>query len=518
MGKYGKRLVTPDIERAHGHRLGCERLEHLAIGRVLLFLHRKGVARHERKFGAIEPDLIDAEIRGDVEIGHQPDVERQPDVDLIRRCRLETAQTGEPGGELPLVQDEPPVFLDHGRQRVDEDASAIAIDDDRMPVEGPYRASPDPHHSRNAEAAGEHRRMRYDGTAHADDAAELPVRHVGDTGKTDLVAEEDHVARILLCRTDVGYEVQEDAATDCPDVLGARPQIGIACLLEHPGVLGDRVAERAGRPVALAYPGDDVLDQVVLSEDQDVHVEYRARLVGQSALHPIAARAQRILRFMHGTPQVCFFMGDIVGHAVGHRIEICQRRRKNDAADRHTRRSGQALDQPDRSRRARIMGRDGAAQRRIAQRRGQLRADRDEEGDLVVGEHPLIDLLDDEHAHGLAEMDKWHRQKTGKLFFARLRKVAVARVFSRIREIDGLLARGDHSDDPFAGRQADLAHGIRVQPFGRHQHVLRRDPVADIDGTYVGAHRGLHLVHDDLQRLVQVARGVDALNDLLELG
>ena len=164
------------------------------------------------------------------------------------------------------------------------------------------------------------------------------------------------------------------------------------------------------------------------------------------------------------------------------------------------------------------MRRDGAAQGRIAQRRCELRADRDQEGDLVVGEHALRLLLHDEHAHGLAEMHERHRQKTGKLLLSGFREIAVAWVFGRIRKIDGLLARCDQSDDPFAGSHPNLAHRTRVQSFRRHQHVLRRGRVADVDGTHVGVHGGLHPMHDDLQRLVQVGRGVHALNDLLELG
>ena len=83
-GEIGQRLVAPDVERAHGHRLGCERLEHLAIDLVLLVLHRKGLARHERKLGAIEPDLVDAEVRGDVDVGQQSDVQPQSDVNIDR--------------------------------------------------------------------------------------------------------------------------------------------------------------------------------------------------------------------------------------------------------------------------------------------------------------------------------------------------------------------------------------------------------------------------------------------------
>ena len=103
------------------------------------------------------------------------------------------------------------------------------------------------------------------------------------------------------------------------------------------------------------------------------------------------------------------------------------------------------------------MRRDGAALRRVAQRRGELSADGDEESDLVVGKQSLLDLLDDQYAHGLAEMHERHSQKTGELLLARLREIAVTGMFSRIREIDGLLARGDQSDDPFAGGEANLS-------------------------------------------------------------
>ena len=85
--------------------------------------------------------------------------------------------------------DEPTIFLDHCGQGVDEDASSIAIDNDRLPVEGPDIAPPEPHHRRYPEAARENRRVRYDGAAQAYDASELSRRHVGDAGETDFLPE-----------------------------------------------------------------------------------------------------------------------------------------------------------------------------------------------------------------------------------------------------------------------------------------------------------------------------------------
>ena len=111
-------------------------------------------------------------------------------------------------------------------------------------------------------------------------------------------------------------------------------------------MLGNRVTERSGRPVALANSGDDILDQVVLSENQNVDVEYRARLVGQPALHAVGAGPQLLLRFPHGAPEVCFFLHRIVRDTVGHRIEIGEWRGKDDGADRHPRSARQALDSP----------------------------------------------------------------------------------------------------------------------------------------------------------------------------
>src|SRR5450755_2206381 len=102
------------------------------------------------------------------------------------------------------------------------------------------------------------------------------MRYVRDASETDLVTEKDCVARILLYRGDFGQNAQEDATTDRSDVLGARPQVGVLCLLEHLGVFGNRIPERPRRPVAAANFCDNILDQIILSEDQDVHVEYSA--------------------------------------------------------------------------------------------------------------------------------------------------------------------------------------------------------------------------------------------------
>ena len=92
-----------------------------------------------------------------------------------------------------------------------------------------------------------------------------------------------------------------------------------------------------------------------------------------------------------------------------------------------------------------------------------MRADRNQEGDLVFGEHALRFLLHDEHAHRLAEMHERYRQKPGKLLLSGFREIAIAWVFGRVRKVDWLLARCDQSDDPFAGGHPDLAHRARVQ-------------------------------------------------------
>ena len=225
-----------------------------------------------------------------------------------------------------------------------------------MTVEGSDVARSEAHHRRYSEATGENRRMRHHGAAQAHDAFELSGGHIRDAGEADLVAEQDRVARILLYRGDIGQQAQEDATTDRSDVLGARPQVGVLRLLEHLGVLGNRISQRPGRPVAAANSCDNVLDQIILSEDQDVDVEYRASLVRQPALHAIGTGAQFLLRFAHGSPEVCFFLRCIVGGAVGHRIEFCQRGGKDNVADRYPRGSRQPLNQSNGSGRARLMG------------------------------------------------------------------------------------------------------------------------------------------------------------------
>lgn len=84
-------LVAPDVERAHGYRFWCERLKNLAIDLVLLLFHRKSLTCHERKLGAIEPDLVDAEVCGDIHVGQQANVQPQSHMNLVSRRRLEIA-------------------------------------------------------------------------------------------------------------------------------------------------------------------------------------------------------------------------------------------------------------------------------------------------------------------------------------------------------------------------------------------------------------------------------------------
>ena len=106
---------------------------------------------------------------------------------------------------------------------------------------------------------------------------------------------------------------------------------------------------------------------------------------------------------------------------------------------------------------------------RVAQRRGELSADRHQEPHLLLGELAMQLVLHDEHAHGLAEVHERHREKAGEPLLTRFREIPVVRVLGRIREIDWLLPRCDPSDEPFVGRHPSPAHRPRVQSVRRRE-------------------------------------------------
>ena len=220
-------------------------------------------------------------------------------------------------------------------------------------------------------------------------------------------------------------------------------------------MLGDGVAQRRRRPVPGADSRDDVLDQVVLAEDEDVDVEDRAGLVGKVAVHPVGGGAKFLLRFAHGPAEARLLPGDVVGNVVGHRVEVGERRRQDDGADRHPGGPGQPLDEPDGTGRTRLAGRDGTAERRVAQGGRELRADGHQERDFVLREHPAPALLDHEHAHALAEVHERYREKAGKTAARPIPGRSGTSDARRVRDVDRLLARGDQPDDPFAGGHPD---------------------------------------------------------------
>ena len=119
-------------------------------------------------------------------------------MNTIGRHRLEIAQSGDFCGKLSFVLYEAPIFLDHGGQRVDENAATITVDNDRMTIQGSDIARSEPHYCRYSEFTGENSRMRDHGAAQAYDAFELSRWHVRDAGETDLVTEKYRLARILL--------------------------------------------------------------------------------------------------------------------------------------------------------------------------------------------------------------------------------------------------------------------------------------------------------------------------------
>ena len=56
------------------------------------------------------------------------------------------------------------------------------------------------------------------------------------------------MAPIVRYRDDIGQKTPENASPDPPDVLGAGPQVGVLCTLEHLGVLCVTAADTSRFP------------------------------------------------------------------------------------------------------------------------------------------------------------------------------------------------------------------------------------------------------------------------------
>ena len=143
-------LVAADVQRTHGHRLGGEGFELLAVDLALFFLAWKALAQHERNFRAVQADALGTAILGASNIGHETGVHAQRHGMAVGRDGFAHLVGIQPGHQLLLFADDVLVALAQHARGLHKDTAEIGIENHLGVVERGHRNVADANHGGNA--------------------------------------------------------------------------------------------------------------------------------------------------------------------------------------------------------------------------------------------------------------------------------------------------------------------------------------------------------------------------------
>ena len=292
-----QRLVRTDVNGADGHRQTAHVFHGAAVGgKLLLLAGQVPVATHEQKFAAKQahPDRAAGQSRrhvlGHFNIGHQLD-----HLTIARHRRgVEQARQPRPFGQvLGLLA---LVFGTHGRRRIDDDQSGVAVNDDPVILAHQLAGAARADHRRNIQAAGD------------DGGVGGLAAHIGHKAGKRALFEVQHVCRRKVVRDQnqvivgsfsigfarfaaTGRAARQDGAGDSLhsaqhplhnlfEVGFAFPQIRIFHLVKSARQHFElRRQSPFGVVKALAHPLFDALPQHLVVEQHQVHIEQGAQLL-----------------------------------------------------------------------------------------------------------------------------------------------------------------------------------------------------------------------------------------------
>ena len=139
-----------------------------------------------------------------------------------------------------------------------------------------------------------------------------------------------------------------------------------------------------------------------------------------------------------------------------------------------------------------------------------------EEGFFTLVEQALFSLLDDQNTHHPPVVDDRCAEKGGVAFFAGFSEIAIARMFTRMLQVERLLARANQADQTLIRRHADFADGLLVQAFGGHQDKTPGFGIEQVDRADVAGHGRPNSQHDNAQGRLEVLGSVYFLDDLAQ--
>jgi hypothetical protein len=275
IGKVRQRLVTADVQAAHGHRLRVERGELLAVDRQLFLFAREALVDHERHFGAVQADTFGATLLRPRHVRQQAGVDPQRHAVAIEGHARQVAQGVEAQRQLFLFFDDFGELLAQHFARVGVDLAACAVDDHLDAVDLGVRQVDQTHHRRNAHGPGKNRNVGVTRTEYRYQTDQRAFRHLAEHRRRQLFADQNGFFRVDQVLLALFLQIGEQAATEVFDVRGTLTQVGVVHQFETVDVIGDHLTQRALGPLAGLDHGGDFAAQRGIVEHHQVDVEQR---------------------------------------------------------------------------------------------------------------------------------------------------------------------------------------------------------------------------------------------------
>ena len=187
-------LVAADVERADDQRAAVQRLDHAAIGGVLVVLIGCVAALEEQEFGAHQPDAFGALGQGEGGLVRQVDVGRDLDAVAVARGRRFRPQRRLPRPLLLLRGDPAAGGAEIGLGRVEMQPPGAAIQHRRRARRQVEQPAPAGDQRRDAEGARQDGGMRGRPTGRRRQPDHLRRIEPGGIGGRQVVGHQDHRA------------------------------------------------------------------------------------------------------------------------------------------------------------------------------------------------------------------------------------------------------------------------------------------------------------------------------------
>ena len=410
--EIAQRLVTADIQAAHGHRQRVEGGQLLAVDRQLLFLAGEALLDHKRHFSAVQTNAFGTALLGALYISKQAGVDPQRHTVAVEGFARQGAQCIKTLRQLALFLDHFGVLLAQHFARVGEHFTVVAVDDQLNAVDLRIRQVDHAHDRGNTHGPREDGHMRVTRTLHRNQANQLALRYFTQHRRRQFFADQNAVIRVHQGLLTGLLQVGEQASTEVFDIAGALTQVGVVHQFKTIDVLANHLTQCALSPLAGANDLDHLVTQGGVFQHHQVDVEQRALFRAQLRGHSRRQRAHVAAYAFQSIIEQGQLGGDVVDGLIRHHFQISRRQDHHRGAHgcaRRTRYADEfgflnALALP-------TQAADRTGSLGVGDNPGELGAHGDQEGFFAFVELALFFLLDDQYTHHLAVVNDRRTEK-----------------------------------------------------------------------------------------------------------